>query len=430
MEVCKELEILAEEFNKKNATLYIVGGYVRDSLLGLENEDIDICSSLSAQSVCDICSSLNIKTNNINKTLGTIQITFNKHRFEYTQFRKESYSSRGEHTPSDIEFVTDIGVDTLRRDFTINSIYYNILTKEYVDTQNGMLDIKKCLIRTTNSPNITLADDGLRILRGVRMSSLLDFKIEKKTLKALKTYTPLLNKISKERILKELSMLVVADQKHKKDNTHFLKLCNTLCLPRYIFNSSLSNIKKFGKNDIAHFYALPSTSRLVGFYVLVLKKHFRRYQGDNHLAYTINSILGHNGLKESNQNITTTERLYRILQNLEYNVDILNACINYLTLSNAERCIIDAFVTPKAKVRLSDNIRIVKDNNLPLSVHELDICVQDLLDSNIERRYISKILSTLYNQVLNMCVENRHEELLKLAKDLNETFSKIAKEII
>lgn len=430
MEVCKELVNLAKEFKKNNATLYIVGGYVRDHLIGLESEDIDIASSLSEEDVLRICTKLKILTHNINKSLGTIQMTYGSKQFEYTRFRQESYSIAGKHTPEKIEFVDDIAIDTLRRDYTINSIYYDILKDEFVDLSGGREDIDNNIIRTTNSPEITLRDDALRILRGIRLSSTFNFDIEKNTLKALKMYTPCLKHISKERILRELSLISVADLKHNRENSNFLKLCNTLELPKYIFNSTLSNIKKFNKLDMQKFYSLSKDSRLIAFYILILKKYLKTYQKENLLAFAVTTILGTSGLKESNQSIITTEKIYRIYQNLEYCKDTINATVNYLTLSTAEKDIIDAFLGKNAKVRLSDNILVVKDNNLPLNIHQLDICAEDLIEIGIERKYISKILTTLFNQVLNMCVKNKKEDLITLARDLNETFTKIAKEIL
>ena len=136
-------------------------------------------------------------------------------------------------------------------------------------------------------------------------------------------------------------------------------------------------------------------------------------------------MLGPNGIKESNDNIKTTEKLYRIIQNLNFNNDILNATINYLTLSNTEREIVDHFIHKKAKEQLSANISIIKDNNLPLGVHQLPITAEELIELGIERKYISKILSTLYNQVLSMKVKNTNEDLKKLAKEINDTFISI-----
>ena len=166
-------------------------------------------------------------------------------------------------------------------------------------------------------------------------------------------------------------------------------------------------------------------ARLIGFYILVLKKYLIHYTQDNQLSYTINTILGHNGIKESNHNIFSTEKIYKIMQNLMYNVDSTNASVNYLTLSDTERNIIDNFLDKKSKTVLSDKIQFIKDNNLPTSIHGLDICAEDLIKEGIERKYISKILSTLFNQVLNISVPNKKQDLISLAKEINETFNKL-----
>lgn len=424
MEVCKELKILANEFNKKGHELYIVGGYVRDYLLGITSKDIDIVSDMDTSEVEKICKKLKAKTSNINSHLGTIGITYNSQKFEYTRFREESYSNMGTHTPDTINFVSELKLDSNRRDFTINTIYYNILTEQIINPHGGVKDLENKVLRTTLTPHKTLSDDGLRILRAVRFASTFNLKIEKKTFKALKVFTPLLNKISKERILKELQSVVTADYIHKISNTIFLKLCNKLKLPMYIFNSTLSTSKPFSKKDVSNFYHLSKNARLIGFYMLILKNYFITYLDSNQLGYSINQLLGVNGLKESNNNILLTEKLYRVYQNLLYGKDTLNASINYLTFSDTEREIIDTFLPGKAKQILSDNISFAKDNKLPLSIHELEISAKDLIEEGIEKVYISKILNTLYNQVLNMTVANVQKDLINLAKEIHNTFKK------
>ena len=429
MELCEELITLSKEFNKKGHPLYIVGGFVRDSLLGQISPDIDICSSMPVDLVLDICKKLKIKTTLINKTLGTIQLTYKTKQFEYTRFRQESYSAHGTHNPDSVSFVEDISIDTLRRDFTINSIYYDIEAKTVIDKVGGQKDLQNGIIRTTNSPDITLQDDGLRILRAVRFASTLDFQFDRKTFKALKTFAANLNLISKERIQRELEQIVVADLKLNKPNTLFLDCCNSLKLPKYMFNSTLGRLPKFRKKDIENFYSLSQDARLIGFYILILSKWLKYYTNSNHLTYIISVLLGPNGIKESNDRIKTTEKLYRIIQNLNFNNDILNATINYLTLSNTEREIVEHFIHSKAKEQLSANISIIKDNNLPLGAHQLPITAEELIELGIERKYISKILSTLYNQVLSMKVKNTNEDLKKLAIEINDTFTTISKQL-
>jgi len=426
METCKELKDLAKLFKDKGYTLYIVGGFVRDSLLGYTPHDIDITSSMIVEDVQNLCKENKIKHTVINKNLGTIQIKINSQEFEYTTFRKESYKVQGDHSPSEVEFVDNINLDALRRDLTINAIYYDIINEEIIDPLQGFKDISNKIIKTANYPSITLADDGLRILRIIRFASMLNFKFDKTTYKELKFNKSRLLKISKERILKELKELVIADYKHNLDNKIAIKIINKLKLLPIIFNKTLTKTK-ISKLNINKFYLLPKESRLIGFYILVLTSYVKNLVNDSQLSYIVNSILGNDGIKESKDNIFVTQKVFKIFQNLEYNTDTINASVNYLTLSDAERIIISTLLSKKANIELSDNISIIKARNLPLSIHDLDICAEDLIDAKIERKFISKILSSLFNQVIEMKVMNRRKELLDLAIQINDTFKTITK---
>lgn len=429
MEVCKELKILSKEFHKFKKPLYIVGGFVRDNILNFPSTDIDITSALEESKVVEICKKLNIKYKVINKNLGTIQIRFNNFEFEYTRFRKESYKSDGSHTPNNISFINSLEEDSLRRDFTINSIYYDIHNNKIIDPQCGIKDIKKQIIKTNNIPLVTFSDDALRILRAIRFSSTLNFKIERKTNIALTRCIPKLANISKERILKELEQIVIADKIKDRANFNFLTFCNKTNILKYIFNYSMSRIKKFTKKDMQSFYSLDTNSRKIGFYCLILKKYLNGYTNDNNLSFTTNMFLRTNGLKESNENTYITEKIYRVYQNLEFGIDTINATINYLTLSDAERNIVESLLSKIQKDTLSANIKYIKDKKLPLNVHELNIEPQDLLDNNIESKYISQILKTLYNQVYSMKVKNQKEDLIELAKQINKTFKELKEKL-
>jgi len=411
MEISKDLVKLANEFKKHGYTLYITGGYVRDNLLGIVSKDIDITSNAPYDKVKAICEKTKIKCIPVNKHLGTLKIG----DYEYTQFRSESYTDG--HTPEKVIFVDDIKIDALRRDITINSMYYDILKNSIIDNVHGQKDLENRIIRTTNHPSITLKDDGLRILRVIRFASLLNFNIEKQTFKYLKYYRSNLKDISKERIQKEISQIV--------DTNNFLETFNKLNLYPVIFNHSLTRMRKPSKKDILSFYNLSKDVRLIGFYFLILKNYIRSYITDNQLKYTCNALFGRDGIKESIDNIQSLEKVYFIYQNLDNNIDVINASINYLTLSNNAREIIDKFLNKKSKLLLDDHIAFIKSKNLPLSVHELDITAENLINAGIEKIFISKILSTLYNQVLEMKVLNENEHLLKLAKDINDTFKKI-----
>ena len=425
MKVNKEVRKISSEFHKQGYSLYLVGGYVRNSLMNLTSTDLDITSNMPVEEVIKLCDNLGAKCKSINRRLGSIQITYNNTTLEYTQFRKESYSSNKEHTPNQVDFVEDIATDVLRRDFTINSIYYDIHKSQIVDLVGGVKDIARRSLRTPRDPYETLSDDGLRILRGIRFANTYGLKISRKTYKCMQIYSPLLRSISKERILSELEKIVVSDLSYNISSPTFVSMLNDCNVYKYIFGLTNENrLPKISRKLEKSIYTLPSQCRLIGLLVAIIISIVREDIPHNQLSYIIETTLGIDGLKASRNTISIVEKLSLIISNLNHDKDITNASINYLTMSDSERLIVESFVTKQGNSRLDNTIEFVKANNLPLSIHQLDISAQEIIDLNIDSKYVSKILSTLYNQVLNMSVPNNKIHLGKLAIDINNTFKK------
>lgn len=425
MKVSSNLKKVAKEFSKQNHPLYIVGGFVRDNLLGVTPSDIDIASTMPIDDVVALATKLGFGCKIVNKHLGTLLISTKKENWEYTRFRQESYIDG--HSPNKVEFVDDIAIDALRRDLTINALYYDIQNDQIIDIIDGQKDIKNGIIRTANSPLITLRDDGLRILRTIRFASTFNFKIDKKTNIALKNFRENLINISKERILNEIKLCVVADLKFGIKNTIFWDNINRLNLLPLLFNRQLIKLPKIDKKTIANFYAQPQDLRLLDFYFAVLKNYLQDHNKHNQLSFAINSIFGLDGIKESSATIRLLEKLYLIYQNIEYNVDSLNASINFLGLTEPNKNLIRSHLSAKSIEILDNNIQLVQGKNLPTDISQLKISAKDIIAKGIEPRYVSSILSTLYNQVLQLKVQNIREDLLNLAIDIHHTFSNLTK---
>ena len=122
--------------------------------------------------------------------------------------------------------------------------------------------------------------------------------------------------IERERILKELNQICVADLKHGLNKNNFLKTCNKLKLTKYLFNSRLSKVK-FTRKDSIKFNKLSKDCRLIGLYAITIKNFVKTYLNQNQLAFITNMILGQNGIKESNLTISTVEKIIRIYLNLK-----------------------------------------------------------------------------------------------------------------
>ena len=159
-------------------------------------------------------------------SLGTIEVHLRlggeKYVFEYTTLRKDYYRKGGEHRPYKVEFTKDISEDARRRDFTANALYLDIETGRIHDpTGRGIKDTKDGLLRAAAEKAIdTLSDDGLRIMRMVRLSSELGFAINEELFECARNHVSLLDDISAERKRQELERILLADVKYGKEQAH------------------------------------------------------------------------------------------------------------------------------------------------------------------------------------------------------------------
>ncbi len=217
--------------NSHGYEAFLVGGCVRDALLGRVCEDIDITTNASPEQV------INIFEHTIPTGIkhGTITVIIDKKPIEVTTYRIEGSYTDSRH-PDSVTFVSDLSQDLSRRDFTINALAYNQIVG-LVDYHRGIEDLNKKIIRTVGDPKKRFEEDALRIFRAVRFSCTLGFEIEKYTKIAISLFFPLLTKVSGERVLQELYKLSCA-----KKFDSFLNFINSGGLaPFGIYSSTNSN---------------------------------------------------------------------------------------------------------------------------------------------------------------------------------------------
>lgn len=212
--VCEEIRRLASLFDRARP-LYVVGGYVRDSLKGTadENGDIDLTGDYTPEELSEIVARGGYGCQEASKRLGTM-IVKGKRNYEFTSFRKDSYPvGSGAHRPERIAFTHDLREDAKRRDFKCNAIYYDPIADLTVDPLNGIEDVKNGVLSATEDPDKILGEDGLRILRLFRFVSQLGFVPEEKTLQAAQRLAVRLTDVSAERIAVELNKILAGDNR-------------------------------------------------------------------------------------------------------------------------------------------------------------------------------------------------------------------------
>lgn len=247
----KELKELAEFFPKK---LYAVGGYVRDVLSGFSSHDIDIAADVSPEEVFSILEKTPFSVKETSKKLMTLKIIGSPTSYyEYTAFRTDSYEDG--HTPTAVKRTSDIKIDALRRDFTMNAIYLDIETGEFIDPLNGIEDIKDKKVRMTRES--TFEEDGLRLMRLCRQAAELGFSIEEKTLISAQNNAFRIDEISPERIREELDRILVADIRYgvKDAQCRGLRLLDEIgvlerILPEITKGKGMEQRKDFHKFDV------------------------------------------------------------------------------------------------------------------------------------------------------------------------------------
>lgn len=184
---------------------YIVGGCVRDSLLGLVPKDWDICTSATPIEVESCLSEYRILETGLKH--GTVTILMDDGQYEVTTFREDGKYSDNRR-PDSVKFVTDIMFDLSRRDFTINAMTYNGAVG-LVDPYNGEKCLKDGIISCVGMAEDRFQEDALRIMRAIRFASVYGFTISEDTAKAIHSNCNLLNNIAVERINSELCKLIV-----------------------------------------------------------------------------------------------------------------------------------------------------------------------------------------------------------------------------
>lgn len=180
VKIPEELVKIGEIFRKNGFKAYLVGGAVRDMILGKKGHDYDLATNATPRQVMGIFKKV-IPTGIAH---GTVTIHIFGMQIETTTFRTEADYTDGRH-PDSIKFATTIEEDLSRRDFTMNAIAADLESGELTDPFDGQKDIRNKIIRTVGEPQERFAEDGLRPVRAVRFSGQLGFSIEEKTLAAL-----------------------------------------------------------------------------------------------------------------------------------------------------------------------------------------------------------------------------------------------------
>ena len=198
----KNIKKVLKSIEDNGFVAYLVGGYVRDYLLGIKSMDIDICTNALPKDLHKIFQ-INSESNNY----GGFNLKVKKYNIDITTFRKElKYDNR---KPTEIVYIDSLNEDVLRRDFTINSICMD-KSEKIIDLVNGIEDLNNRKIKMLGNIKERLEEDPLRILRAIRFSTILNFELDENLYKGIKENYKLVSNLSETRIKQELNKILMS----------------------------------------------------------------------------------------------------------------------------------------------------------------------------------------------------------------------------
>lgn len=244
MQINKNAEKLIRQLNNQGYEAFIVGGCVRDYLLGLTPHDTDICTNALPEQTKKCFEAYHTFDTGIKH--GTISVVCGDEVYEITTYRIDGDYSDNRH-PDSVSFTRNINEDLQRRDFTVNAMAYNA---EYglVDPYGGKNDLKDKIIRCVGNPDTRFNEDALRILRALRFASVYGFSIEENTSKSIFKNADLLKNIATERVTSEFLKLICGKDAVKILDAYRETIAVIIPEITVMFN--------FNQNNIHHSYDL------------------------------------------------------------------------------------------------------------------------------------------------------------------------------
>lgn len=398
MPLPSSVEYVLSKLKENGYQAYVVGGAVRDFLMGKTPHDYDLTSDALPSQISDVFK--DFYQEHSGEKHGTIRVIVDHKPIEITTFRcDEGYTDY--RRPDNVEFVKDAYIDSKRRDFSINAFYYS--EGHIYDFHEGLEDLNNKVIKTIGNPSTRFHEDALRILRAIRFSAKLGYEIESKTKTALLDCKEELNLIAKERILTELKE-ISSTSNFFRDIKEYFPIFKLIipCLDK--IGNSIDDIYNFDTKSYGDYIA--SLSALFSLREInndfMLWKLFIKMDNES-----INAIKTLIKLKDINFNNSFDDDYINGLILLSKPVDInvfKNYLINLYNLKRFKNDDIDSIL---------NRVDILSEGNTPYSLKDLEIDGNDLLKLGIEKnQYFKEIL----NEVLLRCNQgdlnnNRNEEI-------------------
>ena len=433
-----------EALNSAGREAYIVGGAVRDAVMGFEPHDYDIATPALPEETEKIFSSYRVIETGMKH--GTVTVLIDGMPLEITTYRIDGeYTDR--RRPDEVKFTSELKADLSRRDFTCNALAYHPV-KGFADYFGGIDDIGKGIIRCVGDPEKRFGEDALRILRALRFSSVLGFEIDEATSGSIHSMKNLLEYVSEERIFVELMKLLAGKDagrilreyedviffimpaleamkgcpqnhprhvcdvwEHTVRSVENIRGDSELRLAMLLHDSGKPSVRVTDGEGVDHFYSHAEKSAEIARDIL------NKFKTSNKIRHHVCTLVERHGFTPHTLGKKTYKRYIGA-----YGIDVVRELFevreadvraqnpDYLEESLAEN---------RAGLEVLDEIL---NNEACFSLKDLAVDGRDLIDAGFDTsEYLGKVLSALLSEVMDNSLENEKEALIKRAKEfLNE----------
>lgn len=421
---------------------YLVGGCVRDMLMGAYAHDYDITTSATPSEMIKVFEKYRTIETGIRH--GTLTVIINDESLEITTYRIDGEYKDNRH-PENVTFSRNLKDDLSRRDFTINALVYNE-DEGVMDLFGGKEDIKNKVIRAIGEKEKRFTEDALRILRAVRFSSTLGFEIEKETKNAMIKCAPLLHNIAGERIKAEMEKFLLGKnvknailenyeilaelipeigKMHKFDQKnkwhiydileHTAKAVEStpptphLRLAMLLHDTGKVHTFSADENGVGHFYGHGEKSGEIA------KKYLDKYKYDSFTKDEVYNLVKYHDLYTENDRVLVKKRLNRIGK---------QRFLDLIKIQRADNMAQNPELVNLARLDDLERMAIDISSEECFSLAELKINGNDLIENGFkEGKQIGYILNTILNEVIEEKISNDREALLKRATELKNDCS-------
>lgn len=399
-----KVKYIIDKIYENNYEAYIVGGCVRDTILGIEPNDYDITTNAMPKVIMEIFKEFRCIETGIEH--GTVSVVIDEDIYEITTYRIEG-EYKDHRRPENVDFTNKLDEDLKRRDFTINSMAYN--EKEgLIDLFGGKVDLENKIIKTVGNPYDRFNEDGLRMIRAIRFSSKLDFKIESNTLLAIYDNAQIIKNISLERITDEFNKTILSN---KPENIIYLFKTQLL---NYLNISSEKDeqkiIQMYKKFALLSKFDKVLIKRLVALDYLIEELNINCKSFCKELVYSKKIIKNHdiilNLMKETEIKVLNKVRVKKILSKIDKNL-----FEEYLDINRV------IYGDEKNFDKIIDILKEIEENKECYRVKDLEVDGKDIMALGYKNKDIGQVLNYLLEEVISNPTLNKKDLLIKKIKE-------------